>query len=228
MFYDDKVDIDSEATAHLCEKTLGQSENSDWRLLRKYRITSSTAHRILKANKKETRHKYFNEHNKDDDDEGKKGAKSWRKNLQYGKLMEVEARRKYEAVTGHKVLENGLIISPSQPWLACSPDGIISGDEPFALEIKCPSSCENKKIVTDYIKDGKLKKSHPYYTQCQIHMYVTGLKKCDFFVWSKIDHILDHIELDMDFLEKSIIYLEKIYFTELLTTLFKQAAVVPN
>lgn len=201
MFYDDKVDIDSEAAAPLCEKTLGQADNSDWRLLRKYRVTASTAHRILRANKRDTRLKYFEEHNKDDDDEGKK-KKSWRRNLMYGKLHEDEARRKYESVTGHKVLPNGLVISPAQPWLAGSPDGIIcsSVSDPIALEIKCPSSCANKKIEIDYLRNGKLRKSHEYFTQCQIQMYITGLKKCDFFVYSKADYVLDHIDLDMDFL----------------------------
>ena len=197
-FYDLSVDIESDAAAAICEETLGQADNENWLLLRKYRITASTAHRIVVAQKKVTRKTYFDQHNADDDDEGNK---TWKKNLQYGKLTEDEARRKYEAVTGHQVFQNGLVISPAQPWLAASPDGIIFGqDEPLALEIKCPSSCAGRAIVTKYLKNGKLRKSHAYYTQCQIQMYVSGLKKCDFFVYSKADYVLDQIDLDMEFL----------------------------
>ena len=117
-------------------------------------------------------------------------------------MTEDEARMKYEAVTGNLVLQTGLVISSSQPWLACSPDGIITGSnrETVALEIKCPKSCEGGPISVKYLKEGKLKKSDPYYTQCQLQMYVCGLKKCDFFVYSSVDFVLDHIGIDMEFL----------------------------
>ena len=77
MFYDQNVKIDSSKTAKICEKTLGQADNSDWRLLRKFRITASTFHKILRAKKKETRLEYFKQHNKDDDDDELGGEAEW-------------------------------------------------------------------------------------------------------------------------------------------------------
>ena len=188
IFYELNVEIDPEQVAEICEETLGQSINDNWLIRRENRITASRFHKIKIGQKKETRLKRFYE------------KIPGNKYMDYGILTEDEARRKYESLTGQNVLESGLVISPAQPWLACSPDGIIPGDEPKALEIKCPATCAFGPIVTDYIKDGKLKKSHAHYTQCQIQMYVLGFKKCDFFVYSKVDYILDHIDLDMAFL----------------------------
>ena len=188
MFYEVNVEIDPEEVALICEQTLGQSTNDDWYLRRKHRVTASRFHKIMVGRKKETRWKRFDE------------TIPGNKYMDYGRLTEDEARRKYESLTGHNVLESGLVISPAQPWLACSPDGIIPGEEPIALEIKCPAKCAFGPIKTDYIKDGKLKKSSLHYTQCQLQMYVCGLRKCDFFVYSKADYLLDHIDLDMDFL----------------------------
>ena len=188
IFYELNVEIDPEQVAEICEETLGQSTNDNWLIRREHRVTASRFHKIKIGQKKETRLKRFYE------------KIPGNKYMDYGILTEDEARRKYESLTGQNVLESGLVISPAQPWLACSPDGIIPGDEPKALEIKCPATCAFGPIVTDYIKDGKLKKSHAHYTQCQIQMYVLGFKKCDFFVYSKVDYILDHIDLDMAFL----------------------------
>lgn len=143
----------------------------------------------MKGRRKETRLNHYFRHIGDN------------KNLQYGREKEEEARSKYIEVTGFPAITTGLVICQEQPWLACSPDGIIFTDfEPILLEIKCPKTCENGKIVTDYLSDGKLKRSHQYYTQIQLQMYICNIKKCDFFVYSSADYFLERVDLDMPFL----------------------------
>lgn len=63
-----------------------------------------------------------------------------------------------------------------------------------ASEIK---SCQNKQIIdetgklnsSNLIRDSnniiEFKKSHIYFTQCQILMYCCSLKYCDFFIYSE-------------------------------------------
>ncbi|KAH7953118.1 hypothetical protein HPB49_004977 [Dermacentor silvarum] len=42
----------------------------------------------------------------------------------------------------------GLFIHPEQPWLCCSPDGILDSDGRMCLvEIKCPFSLKDKKLI---------------------------------------------------------------------------------
>ncbi len=36
------------------------------------------------------------------------------------------------------------------------------------IEMKCPSSCENRKISVNYLKNGTLSPSHPHFTQVQL------------------------------------------------------------
>ncbi|KAM7282140.1 hypothetical protein ISCGN_002290 [Ixodes scapularis] len=65
----------------------------------------------------------------------------------YGIEKEPEARREYESLEKHKVIQVGLVCAP-QPWLCYSPDGLVEEDgEIRLLEIKCPSRCEAKPVV---------------------------------------------------------------------------------
>ncbi|KAH7978563.1 hypothetical protein HPB49_005928 [Dermacentor silvarum] len=42
----------------------------------------------------------------------------------------------------------GLFIHPEQPWLCCSPDGILDSDgRMYLVEIKCPFSLKDKKLI---------------------------------------------------------------------------------
>jgi len=124
-------------------------------------------------------------------------------------------------------IQCGLIIHAKYPWLCASPDSLVlskEGDIYKVLEIKCPISCKKKPIVNDetgvlnlsYLKyeNGKiiLKKSHQYYTQCQILMFVTGLRSCDLFIYNSIKPVLICIEKDDIFLRQVLLKLECFYF----------------
>ena len=116
--------------------------------------------------------------------------------------MEPKAREKYEEAQNAKVLECGLVVCPEQPWLACSPDGVIldSLGRPIVLEIKCPIRCQDDLILVNYISDGELKKSHEYYFQVQLQMYLCKADMCHFFVFSMADSKLIKIPFDKDFI----------------------------
>lgn len=114
----------------------------------------------------------------------------------YGKKHEREAIASYvkhQNVNGKVVsVEScGLFVDRSMPWLAASPDAIVSDfSEPVhkrgCLEVKCPYVCETQTIenacrmVKGYCLknlEGKiqLSKSHSYYFQIQTQMRVAHL-----------------------------------------------------
>lgn len=82
------------------------------------------------------------------------------------------------------MIQVGLVVCVPQPWLCCSPDGLVEENgEIRLLEIKCPSRCETEPVVdeninVDYLqyerKKLKLQESHVYYTQVQVSMYIVG------------------------------------------------------
>ncbi|KAH7954892.1 hypothetical protein HPB49_022588 [Dermacentor silvarum] len=109
-----------------------------WHTERHLRITSSSAHRIkTRLNNYKTlasslvRPRFFSS-----------AATS------YGKQMETEARAELSTALGAVIHEVGLFIHPEQPWLCCSPDGILDSDGRMCLvEIKCPFSLKDKKLI---------------------------------------------------------------------------------
>jgi hypothetical protein len=145
------------------------------------------AHKILRGKKIETRLKYFFK------------SPPSTKGMMYGLNMEKTALEHYSKMTGNKVIESGLILKPNQTWLCSSPDGLIK-EQKVCLEIKCPSSCENKEISVDYVRDNKLVKTHPYFTQVQLQMYTSNSDVCHFFVFSQKDFILINVLRDDEFL----------------------------
>ena len=62
--------------------------------------------------------------------------------LRWGIDPEDIAIQQYSETNMHIVKKCGFVISPTWPWLGCSPDGIIfENDIPVGcLEIKCPYS----------------------------------------------------------------------------------------
>lgn len=121
------------------------------------------------------------------------------------------------------------MVNVLQPWLACSPDGIIIYGsniwEKKLLEIKCPQAGKENPIFNkDYNKVNvnylevdengylQLKVSSYIYTQIQVQMYVTGMCFCDLYVYSNIKSELITVRRDESFLKETIIKLESFYF----------------
>lgn len=107
---------------------------------------------------------------------------------------------KYEALTGNSVTQVGLIIKNGLPWLGASPDGVVLDQgEPILLEIKAPYSCKDSNVNVDYIRDGELKRAHPYYMQLQLTMFCCNVSRAHFFIYSPHDHKLLNVNFDKTF-----------------------------
>ena len=117
------------------------------------------------------------------------------KAMDHGHQTESTARQYYLKLTvqNHNKLEvtqSGLHTDKLNPYLAATPDGIVSCEchGMGLLEIKCPykhmKSLENwrsdPKCPVD--KDGNIKQNHPYFFQIQHQMMVTQTNYFDFFV----------------------------------------------
>ncbi|KAH0535139.1 hypothetical protein KQX54_014026 [Cotesia glomerata] len=181
------------------------SASPEWFSSRKYRISASQKAHSIKTNKK-------------------KDSEALADNLA------VEAYIKQFDVD---VVSIGVFVKPLQSWLCASVDGIvIKNDEVIKiLEIKCPSTCASKPVFDEKEKkfnvkylelkenEASLKKSHVYYTQCQVQMYVVGLNLCDLFIWSPKGSYVVTLKRDEKFLANLIPKLKLFYFNYYLKVL---------
>lgn len=142
--------------------------------------------------------------------------------MKHGIDTEEEAAAAYADATDCNVFPSGIVINPSCPYLATSPDRRVydpSEMEPWGLlEIKCPI----KDSITEmpYFKcvNGtyKLKKTHSYYYQVMGKMLLSGAQWADFFVYCKQDYHLERIHFDSDFCQEMKLKLDLFYFQYLL------------
>ncbi len=191
QFFHDVISCSEEKRDDIFSRTLQQAKTRLWHEERKWRISASKAHKILRARTDSTRLSYFLGHTGFDNTD-----------LQYGRRMEEEAKKKYVQVTGNTLFESGLVIKSCQPWLCATPDAFVKvGEDLCVLEVKCPSSCAEKKIEVPYMDENQnLKKGSPYYTQVQLQMYVCNVEKCHFFVYSSADFVFHLMQKDDAFL----------------------------
>ncbi len=122
-FYDTKVVVTQEEAMEIEENTRNQAESMEWLVERRKRLTASKVGSIAKMRKTT-----------------KKGKKvqellysTFRGNdaTRYGSAKEGDAIEQYKAIkekNGHqlKVDKCGLFVSVANPWLAASPDGLVS------------------------------------------------------------------------------------------------------
>ncbi len=107
-----------------------------------------------------------------------------------------------------QLMPSGIVIDKSG-FLAASPDGVVlntAGEQVSLVEFKCPYSAKHCSVVdacsnsTFFCKlmDGKpvLKRTHNYYYQVQGQMAITGIKVCDFAVWTPTDMTVEEIYFD--------------------------------
>ena len=144
-----------------------------------------------------------------------------------------------------KVESCGLFVDHSMPWLAASPDGIVTDLSEIShpkrlLEIKCPYVCERQTIddacktvngfcLTESKGQVMLSKSHAYFFQIQTQMHVTGLKWCDFFVWSPMgEPFIQRIEYEPSFMDQVLFKARDFYFNKLLPTAVPHMIISPS
>ena len=139
----------------------------------------------------------------------------------------------------------GLYVDKELPWLAASPDAIVTdfskaSHRKGCLEVKCPYVCE-RQTVTDARKnvsgfyladvDGKteLSKSHMYFYQVQTQMHVTCLNWCDFCVWSPVgEPFVQRIGYEKAFMDKALIKAQNFYFNKFLPSITPYMIISPS
>lgn len=197
------------------EHTRGQSNNTSWKSHRTGRITASIIHRVntkvhtLQRNQDSTTtviplvKQLISESSSEN---------MYIPAIQYGKKMEDEACNAYIKELhrlNHKdidVSSCGLFVSQKMFFIGASPDRLVhcSCCGLGLLEVKCPFSIANEiptEVNLPYLhknadKEIKLKHSHPYFSQVQTQMGVTGNAWCDFFVYTRHGFHLERITFD--------------------------------
>ena len=111
--------------------------------------------------------------------------------VKWGTEHEKDGADKYSArYSDSKVIECGIFVCKSKPWLAASPDR-LDLENKMVIEIKCPynrRAVDPNIIIPDYCYVDavsgqlKLKESHQYYWQIMTQMYVLGYKKGRFVI----------------------------------------------
>lgn len=219
-FYENNISITNIQFSHIFESTLQQSKTTIWFGERSLRLTASKAHLV------KIRLKNFEKLVDNLIIQTPMYGKGLT-NVNYGTKNEKMALQKYVDLYKHKVIDCGLVIHTLTPWLCASPDGIVVSNKISSkvLEIKCPISCQNKPIIDEtgvlnlsyLIRDSNnkivLKKSHIYFTQCQILMYCCGLNYCDLFIYSEnFNSLLIEVSRDDLFLKNIVQKLGDFYF----------------
>ena len=165
------------------------------------------------------------------------------KDMLYGIQEEGNARKLYIEVSGNDVVETGMWVNDSYPFLASSPDGIILDSDKVPvgnLEIKClkvmkeisvddliKNIGENKidqKILSRQcfeLRERKLilKENHMYFFQIQLQMLTTGLSFCDFVLHSpkgppSIQRIQQNPGFQQALINNIELFWEKVYIPE--------------
>ena len=228
MFLETVYQYKKEDLSIIESETRGQSENSNWFAYRKHVITASKAHSV-KTKMASLRHKRKDVNLLDlfQTIAGNKTVNSEIPALQYGRAMEAEAVETFCTLYSqtHRnvtVMECGLYLCESMPYVGGSPDRIVSCSccGKFCLEVKCPSSIRHTSpldphVELPYLKkvngDITLNKRHMYYTQCQVQMAATGINKGYFFVWTAHGTFQEKLYFDEEFWAHSKLDFEEFY-----------------
>ncbi|CAI6359848.1 unnamed protein product [Macrosiphum euphorbiae] len=180
-----------EQVKDIASKTIGQSANVKWCLSRKFRLTSSNFHKIIKSVKsnrypnslfKGLLGKYFVD-----------GVKS----IEWGKTHESIAIEEFEKANNSIVTKTGIWLHESG-FLGASPDGLLFDENSsYCIEVKCPYKFRNEDLKIalsnskDYIinfdlnkNDFVLNSNHEYYDQIQGQMHMTKMSSAILIIWT--------------------------------------------
>ncbi len=148
---------------------------------------------------------------------------------EWGKKHEEVALKQYEEHqhgSGHDTLsvrKCGFVISEDHPFLGASPDALVcdptNADQFGLAEIKCPFSsrnvtpsqaCLNKDFCcvltrVDSKECLRLRQDHPYYSQVQGQMAITGRNWCDFVVFTLKGLSIQRIAFDQEFWQTELL-----------------------
>lgn len=135
--------------------------------------------------------------------------------------------------------ECGLIINPELPYFAGSPDGLVSCtchgdgcvDSKYLKSLTSDASLEalTQKPNNVFNKRGNLyalEETHELFYRAQLQINLTGLKYCDFIIWSQQKAIAVRVNANLDFwnaaVEKASEFHEQVIMPELLAKFYTE------
>ena len=132
------------------------------------------------------------------------------------------------------VKESGFWVKPELCYIGASPDAISTCrcHGTGCVEIKCPY-CARDLTVKEAVDSSKknfclwksedggvvLKQNHPYWSQCQVQLYVTNFKFDDIVVWTERDVYIQRIMPDAYFMSSCLDTLKELYVSAILPEL---------
>lgn len=207
--------------------TQGQHTNNKWHKVRQGRITSSnfhSAHCKILYDRSDSVVKPLVSNIM-----GYTSINPNIKSLKYGREMEPAARDAYMSFikSDHKDVASrtcGIFIDPVRPYLAASPDLLISCSccGSGVAEFKCPlipkcdiccglCTCKLPSCL-HYVDDLLvMKHHHAYFAQIQGQMAITGRLYCDFFVYTVNGHFHERVLFDDSYYKDLLCDLDKFF-----------------
>ena len=205
--------------------TKNQSKCNEWFEQRKGRITASKYKRVSTRMDSITKKDTIDCSNLVSDVTSyNESIQTWQ--MKYGIAMEYHAKKMYKLNNSKlhknlKISESGLLISDTHPWIAASPDGIVTCDchGQGVLEIKCPASIKNEKPSSDnyvHLKQNEkgecfLSRNSEYYFQIQGQMAISKVEYGDFFVFTPKGNFTERIHFDKHFWKKLLLKLNEFW-----------------
>ena len=223
-----KIALTKDEIDHVEEATSLQCHSLVWYEQRAGRITSSEAHSVLHTNQANPASSIIKTVCSDSPRNITTPAITW------GREHEAIAKQQYAdgtITTEHfdlTVNNCGLCIDQGKTYLAASPDARVSCvcHGSGLLEIKCPykfkdMSIPEMSLAKDSCLDSdlSLKRNHPYYTQVQHQLYVTGASFCDFLVWLPSGSHVCTVFPDAEYARESVPKLTKFWTSHILPEL---------
>ena len=231
------IKLSPEQIQDIYNTTKEQSQCDTWRFLRQGRITASGFHRVMTRSRTLLSKPLEN-------------ASSLLRELierphfethatKHGINMEVHAAELVAKLLGKfhqkvSISYAGLVVSDTHPFLAVSPDLEVTCSchegEVFLVEIKSPYTVRHTAPTADnldYLEidnesgETHLKRNHPYYSQIQGQLAITGNKIAWFLVYTHFGHHLEKITFDEQNWENMKGFLISFWYEHLAPTLLK-------
>ena len=183
----ERLQVSSEERDKIERATVGQAMNSQWKHEKRFRSTASTCSRIFTFAD-------WNDNKNLLKDTCYPKDLSFLPNIINGINLEPVAKLLYSSIVGVQVEECGLHVYRKNGVLGASPDGLLPYNG--ILEVKCvncppadiPKRPDNFLIHEDK-KDPTtpliLRKTHKYYRQIVMQLYVCEKDYCDLFVYHR-------------------------------------------
>ena len=233
QFYEQHVVVDTDKSKQISLGTRGQHSNTAWINHRTIRITASKVHEIATRKKK-----YMSKITENKLKQKSFSNRYTRWGIQGEKiaLAAYKAQKCKEGFDVKSIVDLGLVVNPSFPFLGASLDGFVTVEKDGtnmhgAVEIKTLAKNASLTLgqaaeVEDFFeyKDNKLhiNTQHKHYYQVQAQMFIAGLEWCDLFIWTPQDSDYVTIYKDKIMWAAMMPKLADFYFLHLLPALVEK------